>query len=261
MATVEQLEEFRTANQSLVNLAGRDLTQFFQSMDALGDPFAMRDALLKFFPDLVQAYGDTAAVLAADYYDMLRNVPPSASSFKAVMAPPAPPEQARGTVRWAVESLFGVEPDPAGTLSLLDASLGRLVLQPGRDTVHGSAWSDSVTTGVARVPRGLSTCNFCIMLASRGPVYRSEISSEMVVGRGSLRTGYDADGKRLPGGIGGGIKPRGIGPKARDIGETFHDGCDCTTVVIRSPADYPDGYDPDAYYSEYMDRRKAGKKF
>lgn len=258
MATAAQVEEFRVANQTLVNLAGRELTEFFQSLDVMGDPFAMRDALLDFFPDLVTVYGDTAAVLAADYYDMLRDVPVSASSFRAAVAQPASTDQARGTVRWAVESLFDPEPDGAGVLALLGTAAGRLVMQPARDTVFGSAWSDPVATGVARVPRGLNTCTFCKMLASRGPVYRSEVSANMVVGRGSLRTGYDANGKRLPGGIGGGIKPRGIGPSARDIGETFHDHCDCAVLVIRSEADYPEGYDPDEYYRAWQEESRGG---
>lgn len=245
----------------LADLARRDLAEFFQALDVWGDPYAVREALRGFVPQLVQAYGDTAAVLAADYYDMLRSAPPSVASFQAVVAQPAPLEQTESTVRWAVAPLFLDTPDPAGALSLLSGGVQRLALQPGRDTVMGSAWSDSFKTGVARVPRGINTCHFCIMLASRGPVYKSEISANMVVGRGSLRTGYDASGKRLPGGIGGGIKARGKGPRARDIGQTFHDNCHCTTVVIRTPDDYPEGYDPDEYFAEYQRRQTDGHKF
>ncbi len=242
---------------ALSELARRDLAGFFQSLDVWGDPLVVKAALLEFVPDLVQTYGDTAAVLAADFYDMLRDVPPSAASFQAVLADPPNVEQAQASTRWGLSPLFAAEPDPAGALALLEGAVQRLTMQPARDTVFDSAWADPVQTGVARVPSGINTCDFCIMLASRGPVYRSEVSTSMVVGRGSLRTGYDSDGKRLPGGIGQGIKARG----RRDIGQAFHDNCDCTTVVIRGPADYPEGYDPDAYYDEYMARRKAGKKF
>lgn len=235
-------------------MAKRDLAGFFQTLDVWGDPARVRDALLEFVPDLVTAYGDTAAVLAADFYDMLRDVPPSAASFSAVAARPVPFEQAAASTRWGVGPLFAAEPDPAGALSLLEGAVQRLTLAPARDTVFESAWADSVTTGVARVPRGLNTCTFCKMIASRGPVYRSEVSASMVVGRGSLRTGYDAAGKRLPGRIGQGIKARGV----RDIGQTFHDNCHCVPVVIRSDSDYPEGYNPDDYYRAWQEESRGG---
>lgn len=246
MATAAQVAEYRQANQALVALAGNDLADFWGALNLSGDPARVRDELLKFFPELVQAYGDTAAVLGADWYDLLRDVPASAKAFDAVIAAPAATDQAVESARWAIGPLFDEQPDAA--LSNLLGATQRLVMQAGRDTVFASSVRDPVRTGVARVPSGVTTCKFCVMLASRGPVYLSEVSAELVVGRGSNRTGYDAAGKRLRGGIGGGIKTRG----KRALAETFHDGCDCATVVIRSASDYPEGYDTDALYDLYM---------
>ncbi len=269
MATAAQVAEYRQANQALVALAGNDLADFWGALNLSGDPARVRDELLKFFPELVQAYGDTAAVLGADWYDLMRDVPASAKAFDAVIAAPAATDQAQASARWAIgplfeheQSVFGfdaagaevvtgtrlVPSDPDAALSNLLGVTQRLVMQPGRDSVFASAVRDPVRTGVARVPSGVTTCKFCVMLASRGPVYLSEVSAELVVGRGSNRTGYDAAGKRLRGGIGGGIKTRG----KRALAETFHDGCDCATVVIRSASDYPEGYDTDALYDLYM---------
>lgn len=253
MATLADLEEHRTANQGLVTLANRELTDFWGALDFDRDLIAARDSLVEFVGYLTQVYGDTAAVLAADYYDMLRDAPPSAASFEALLANPVSGAQSAASTRWALDPMFQAEPDPVSALSLLQGSVQRMILQPGRDTVMESAWADSVMTGVARVPSGTDTCPFCIMLASRGPVFRSEVSANMVVGRGSTRTGYDRNGVRLPGGIGGGIKARG----KRDIGQTFHDGCDCTTLIVRG--DFPDGYDPDAYYDLYMKGQGTGR--
>lgn len=255
MGTLSDAEEFRGRNAELVELANVELQGFFQSLDVLGDPELIRDALLDFVPDLVQTYGDTAAVLAADYYDMLRDASPSATAFRALLAEPVDFDQAAASTRWAIDPLFQAEPDTVAAMSLLSDSVQRLILQPGRDTVMESAWADSVRMGVARIPSGTDTCEFCIKLASRGPVYKNEISATMVVGRGSTRTGYDKNGKRLPGGIGGGIKPRG----KRDIGQTFHDGCDCTTLLISSEQDWPEGYDPDKYYDMYMAGQGTGR--
>lgn len=248
MATAAQVAEYRDANRSLVAMAQRDLGEFWAALNLSGDPARVRDELLQFFPDLLQAYGDTAAVLGADWYDLMRDVPVSARSFDAVMAAPVGAEQAQQSARWAIGPLFTEDPDAA--LANLRKSTQRLVLQPARDSVFASATLDPVRTGVARVPSG-PTCTFCTMLASRGAVYTSEVSAELVVGRGSNRTGYDARGRRLQGGIGGGIKARGRQPLAH----RFHDDCDCTTVVVRSAVDYPEGYDPAALYELYMQGR------
>lgn len=247
------MSEFRQANQALVTLAQRDLTDFWSALNLSGDPARVRDELLKFFPDLLQAYGDTAAVLGADWYDLLRDAPPSAASFAAVLAAPAPAEQAQESARWAVGPLFAENPDTA--LSQLLGVTQRLVMQPGRDSIWDSAAMDPVRTGIARVPSGVTTCKFCVMLASRGPIYQSQVNAEIVVGRGSSRTGYDTNGRRRTGGIGGGIKARG----SQSIGKKFHDECDCTSVIVRSPSDYPEGYDPDALYDLYQQGTGIGR--
>lgn len=247
------MAEYRQANQALVSLAQRDLADFWSALNLSGDPARVRDELLKFFPDLLQAYGDTAAVLGADWYDLLRDVPTSSRAFDAVMAAPAATDQAENAARWAIGPLFAE--DPNGALSNLLGAAQRLVMQPGRDSVIASAALDPVRTGVARVPSGATTCRFCVMLASRGPVYRSSVSAELVVGRGSNRTGYDSTGKRLSGGIGGGVKARGKQP----IASRFHDHCDCATVVIRSASDYPEGYDPAALYDIYQQGSGIGR--
>ncbi len=247
------MSEYRQATQALVSLAQRDLADFWASLNLSGDPARIRDELLRFFPDLVQAYGDTAAVLGADWYDLLRDVPASARSFNAVMAAPVTTEQAQQSARWAVGPLFVERPDDA--LSRLLGSTQRMVMQPARDTVWDSAALDNFRTGVARVPSGPTTCRFCVMLASRGAVYQSQVSAELVVGRGSNRTGYDSNGRRLSGGIGGGVKKRGN----LDLGRKFHDHCDCATVVVRSPSDYPDGYDVEALRDLYRQGSGIGR--
>lgn len=260
MATAAQVEEFRAANQSLVALAQRDLTDFWGALQLSGDPVRVLNELLEFFPDLLQTYGDTAAVLGADWYDQLRDVPASAKSFQAVLSQPTSTDQAQGATRWALAPLFPsaepvydfdprtgeerqvgtrtIEPDPDRALARLMGATQRLVLKPGRDSIWNSAGRDPVPTGVARVPSGTSTCAFCVMLASRGPVYQSQVSAELVVGRGSNRTGYDSSGKRLVGGIGGGVKARG----SKQLGDKFHDNCVVGETWVSSVPDVETGY-------------------
>lgn len=208
---------------------------------------------MQFFPELVASYGDVSALLATDFYDMLRDVPPSAASFQAAFAQPLDTKQAEGSARWAVGALF--QEDVELFTSQILGATQRLVWQRGRDTIFSSAAQDPVRTGVARVPRGTDTCEFCIMLASRGAIYSSEVSAELVVGRGSNRTGYDANGVRLRGGTGGGVKARGN----QALAERFHDDCDCATVTIRSERDWPDGYDLAEYKALYKSGSGVGR--
>lgn len=204
-----------------MRLAQADLISLWLALDLFGDPTRIRDVLLEFVPDLVQSYGDTAAILAADWYDSLRNAPPSTASFTAVLAAPAATEQARAAVRWGLSPLFSSEPDPPTALSKLLGSTQRLVLQPGRDSVWDSARQDPVRTSFARVPSGLTTCRWCVMLASRGFVY------------------YTAD-------------------RAGE-GRSFHDRCDCVIVPGNDRDDLPEDYDLDYFMNLYQDGSGIGR--
>lgn len=216
------MTEFRLANQALVELAQRDLTEFWGFLDFSGSPVDVRNRVLGFFPDLVTSYGDAAALLGADWYESLRDVPASAKSFRAVMAEPQPPAVSEVAVRWGLGPLFSSDPNPAQALADLGGALQRLILQAGRDTIWDSARTDPVRTGIARVPTGLTTCKWCVMLASRGAVYSSELA-------------------------------------AGGEGNRYHAHCDCVPTVVRSESDYPAGYDPNYYLDLYADGEGVGR--
>ncbi|WP_153001338.1 hypothetical protein [Microbacterium testaceum] len=221
---------------SLTQEALRDLLASLNG----GDPERARDLLTRFLPDFVDVYGQTAAVLGADFYDAIRNLPPSAGTASVVLAQPAKQKQAEGVVRWALGRLFVDEPDWASFESALLGSTQRLVLQPARETVDLMAAADAKSRKVAAVgwsreihperARSGKSCNFCKMLAGRGPVYRSDESAGMLVGRGvDSSIALDENGKRrvgYVGGVGGGVKARG----SRSIGNDYHDNCHCVPV-------------------------------
>lgn len=81
---------------------------------------------------------------------------------------------------------------------------------------HGNKWP----IGWARVPVGPFTCPFCLLLCSRGPVYRS---SSVVLPSNRIK-------KALPVAIGAYGAP------------AFHWGCDCLGVCVRDINDF-DGVD------------------
>lgn len=174
---------------------------------------------MQFFPELVTTYGDVSALLATDFYDMLRDVPPSAASFRAAFAAPVDPSKAEGATRWAVGALFSE--DVSLFTSQILGSTQRLVAQRGRDTIFDNAGRDPVRTGVARIPSGTDTCPFCLMTASRGAVYTD------LVAAGEMND--------------------------------FHDNCDCVPTVIRSNRDFPKGHDLKLFTDLYTSGLGTGR--
>lgn len=79
-------------------------------------------------------------------------------------------------------------------------TVARHAQQAGREAVEDTANASGPIVGWARVLSGSENCAFCAMLASRGPVYRSEHVAKFtnIAGTG-----------------------------------TYHDGCDCQAVLVR----------------------------
>lgn len=75
----------------------------------------------------------------------------------------------------------------------------------GRDAIVDAARHDRRALGYARTTTGLENCAFCLMLVSRGPVYKDEDTA-------LLRDG---------------------------TGEPYHDHCDCIAVPVYDRGDWP----------------------
>lgn len=237
MATSAHVAEFRTASESLTVLMQNQLRDVLSAFGPNADPIRVRDALLEIFPDFMTTFGDTSAVLGADFYDAMRNVPASSGSVASVFAQPAKTKQSEGAVRWAVGSLFAEEPSWSEFESNILGSAQRLMLLPARATIDLLARADVRSGKIAatswsrqihpeRAKSGKS-CDFCIMLAGRGPVYRSSGAAGLVIGEGvDPSKAFNADGSRRAGGIGGGVKARGN----QTLGADYHDNCHCVPV-------------------------------
>lgn len=216
MATRAELVAYGRAQSDVVTLARRDLVAWWAAVDT-SDAVAAARALEAFLPELVAAYGDASATVAADWYDELRSTAAVRGSHRATLADPLPVEQVRATARWGVGPLFASEPDRDQALRLLGGAVQRLVQQGGRSTLAQNALRDPSPPRWARVPTSLSPCAFCVMLASRGFVYHSRQSAGEV--------------------------------------DAYHDDCGCQPVPDWSPSPVLDGYDPDALYQQYLGAR------
>lgn len=153
------------------------------------DPIAVENALVELLPGLVDKYGAAYAEVSAQWFEAL-------IGERALLGESLRVEQVQRSVRWALRPyLQGAT--PSGASARVAGSVVRHAKQAGRDTLDASVRE---TPGVlyARRLQGPSHCDFCIVLASRGPVYGSRLSA---------------------------------GDKWQ--GNEFHDLCDCEIVPVR----------------------------
>jgi len=168
MPSQADAERLRLAQEGVRALLLRDLRDFWRSLN-LGNAEQSRDALLKYVPILVQQYGESAAVIAADWYDEVRASESIAGRFRASMVASPYQDAAEPLARRAAGALFTPTPDDA--LTALEASAGKYALAAGRETITRSADRDPQASGWQRVTR-TGACGFCRMLANRGDVYK-----------------------------------------------------------------------------------------
>lgn len=220
MVSRQVLNEYGAANNGIVAMAQKDLVDFWKLLDKT-NPLEVKAAMLEFMPEMVATYGESAALLAADFYDSIR--PSGLDPFVPDVADVPDAAQVAAVTRNGISPLFQAEPDGAAALSKLASATQRLVNQPARETIDRNSKRDPNGASWARVPMGRTTCAFCRMLASRGPVYGSKASAS-----------------------------------AKRSGSRYHDDCDCKPVPMWSEADYPEGYDPEALYEEYAQAHEPG---
>lgn len=204
----------------------RDLSAFLYQIRDL--PVAeVRDLLTQVMPELVGPYMTAAGELSATWYEDLRAAVAARGTFYAQTSTRwVEASQANAVARWAVAPLADAD-DAASTLNRLAGAAQRMIFDEARGVVEGNVVRDPVRVGYQRMARP-GCCAFCGMLASRGAEYRSSETAGGVVGRGSTRTGFNAAGKRLAGGIGGGIRTRG----RMNLGDRYHDDCQCVVTPV-----------------------------
>lgn len=164
-------------------LAQRELLDWWVGTDDMPF-FERREFLPQYFADIVETYGAQAAEAAADYLFLQRSLDEDLAglAFPDIADPVtyAQAEAAFKSVMRADEVTYAamLNGDPkafaraeATSLKKLQGTLNRLVLEPSRATVEkASRGSGSV---FARLPEP-QACTWCLMLATRGAVYRSQ---------------------------------------------------------------------------------------
>lgn len=173
MTSQADFDRFVESQRGVRRLALRDLQAWWLTVEHLS-PSEIKAAAEEFIPLLAQTYGEVSATAAADFYDAARATSSARGRFAATLAPNDAAGYAVKDVGWATAPLFSGDPATAmGRMSVVADGAAR---QVGRDTVMHNNSRDPARPRFARVPVG-KTCAWCLMLASRGPVYRSANSA------------------------------------------------------------------------------------
>lgn len=208
MTSQADFDRFVESQRGVRRLALRDLAAWWSTVEHLA-PSEIKAAAVEFLPLLAHTYGEVSAAAAADFYESARADSAAVGTFGATLAGSGAAAQVARSVGWATSPLF--TGDPTVALSRASSVVDAAALQVGRDTIIHNSVRDRSGPRWARVPVG-KTCAFCIMVASRGAVYRS----------------------------------------AETAGRDFHAACDCQPVPSWDHGqDLPPSYDEGALFGLY----------
>ena len=149
------------------------LADALSAIDLTGDVAEVRERVVAVMQVHCGASSTMAARLAADFYDGLRERFGIEDGFRAVVDGGYEPAATEGAVRAFAQDLVEGKPQEQFVGKCSDR-LDREVRLSANQCVERNARRDPKKPRWARVPTGPETCEFCIMLASRGFVYHSE---------------------------------------------------------------------------------------
>lgn len=164
-----EYEAYRSMLAQLNRQAEEMLSKSF-ALHELSSPEQLRDFLLDAFPSIVTTHGDMAAELAAELYAAQR-AKIIDEVFETIVDAGNLEERARASVRSSAKHLFSEKPSTLKMQQQLSGKLYQYINESTSRTIVANALKDSMDVKYARIPRGFETCDFCVMLASRGAVY------------------------------------------------------------------------------------------
>lgn len=173
MTTQADFDQFVESQRGVRRLLERDLLAWWVSVEHLS-PSEIQAEARSFLPLLAATYGEVSATAAADFYDASRDDSRARGRFTAALPRIVARTPVSRNTGWATAPLFNS--DPEGALGRMLLITDEAALQEGRNTIMYNAQRDPARPRFARIPVG-KTCAWCLMLASRGAVYRSAESA------------------------------------------------------------------------------------
>lgn len=177
MATATLAEEHQVGQATLVSLIPDVLRQAWPLLD----PHDISGTLPRFIAAvkaIVARYGAASAAAALDYYRHQRVAAGVVAPVALGIAPSPADALIEDAVRLATATLYGQVTDEsvAEAQARLDSAVQHLILDQSRRTIIDATNKDRKAKGWVRVTEP-DACSFCLMLALRGPKYRSEASA------------------------------------------------------------------------------------
>ena len=167
------IENYSKALNAVSDKARARLVDALSKIDYSADVAEVRNAVIAIMQPACGASSTLAARLAAEFYDGLRARFGIDDGFTAEVDSQRVPEATEGAVRAFVQDLVDDNPIEQFVGKCADR-IDYETRKAANECMAYNAKNDPKKPRWARVPTGAETCQFCIMLASRGFVYHSE---------------------------------------------------------------------------------------
>jgi len=143
------------------------LRKRLERMD-LSDPDKAVDGVVRVMTTYAKSYANQIAVLSTRFYDDCRR-----AELGEALQPVPNPLYVEEATEDAARGILYKYSDDAARLDMLVERLDYEIKKAAANAVIEAGSQDTRRPRYARVPSGTETCTFCLMLASRGYVYRT----------------------------------------------------------------------------------------
>ena len=168
------IENYSMALNQISSRARESLSNALMQIDYTQDIADIRNAVIAVMQTACGASSDLSARLAAEFYDGLRARFGIDDGFRAEVDSQRVPEATEGAVRAFANKLDDSIPNVSAFQQLCVDRIDYETRLAANKCIERNAKNDPKKPRWARIPTGAETCQFCIMLASRGFVYHSE---------------------------------------------------------------------------------------
>lgn len=130
---------------------------------------------------LATSYGQASGTVAARFYQEEREAAKLGRGPRPSVSAPPTRDVILAALKWATKDLWtNPHPDVPAAQTLAAGAVQQSVLGVGRATLAKAIESDRQAVGWARQARS-NACAFCLMLATRGAVYKSEATASVTL--------------------------------------------------------------------------------